>query len=229
MTEPPGEVIDLDYDSPLESLFSFGSSGLFLGAVAWCTLTVARGSKTPAFPGFHLPSFLAFLLMVWLLSKWIRRNIDVRYQIDAATQQLLLVRKIFFLQFKTACANLTDLQGLAWSGEFMGQKGRGKVWGYALFLVKRNAGLVRVSNYFENVLGGAAEAEREDKAAEIAQKLGLEYSPLVPECGRLQASLDRDGKVVFSHQEGFDQSFKSCLPLVLFLAFCAALGYLFSL
>ncbi|MBS2036106.1 hypothetical protein JST97_14045 [bacterium] len=188
---PSSEAIDLDYDSPLENLFWFLGSPWCMGMVffgTWIAM-VSRGKNgaPPVWPDFPVLPFFLTMLCIWAIGFWLKANYDVRYHLDPKTQQLALVRTIFGQLFKTRIADFSQLHSAAvltsWSDDKQGKRS----WQYALCLVTHSARIVRVSSY--------SSMAPDERASEIARKLGIQYFTRASSGGTLQVSRGPNGSL----------------------------------
>lgn len=227
-----GEVIDLDYDSPVENLLWFLGSPwcmgvCFLGLWFMC-VSPGKNGTPPIWPEFPVTPFLLATLCIWSVGFWLKANYDVRYQLNPQTQQLELVRKIFGQVFKSRIADFTQLHASAVLGSWSDDKSGNRSWMYALALVTKTGKVVRVSSY-----GSMAPDSR---AAEIAQQLGIEYFRHYSQAGRLVVGRSKTGEVQLSYKSPpapqkqigeTEVSSKGCLiGLVVLLAFIGLLVFL---
>ncbi|MFN8611665.1 MAG: hypothetical protein U0931_29235 [Vulcanimicrobiota bacterium] len=187
------EVIELDYDSPIEQLLSFAGSYWMLGLTAmlvWPILICpSKPDDPPLREQYPVMPFVLAMLLIWLSSLWLKGKYDVRYQLNPQTQQLQLVRKILGHTFRTPVCEFSQLYAAGVLSTFIQNK-EGRHWRYALCLVTRAARLLRVSSY--------GLAPPNEKAAEIAQTLGLQHFECQPEAGTMEATLDLAGNVVIA-------------------------------
>lgn len=190
------EVLDLDYDSPLESLFWFlGSPWCMAGTslVTWFFFVSPGKNGAPApWADFPVVPFFLIMLCLWGLGQWLKANYDVRYQLDSRTQQLNLVRKIFGQTFRSKVAEFSKLHAAGVLSTWSDDKQGNRSWQYALCLVTNTARIIRVSSY--NFSAQTTEA------AKVATSLGILNFPCQLMTGSLRATRGRDGKVTLAYK-----------------------------
>ena len=189
------EVLDLDYDSPLESLFGFLGSPWYMGGTSLATwflfVSPGKNGRPPLWADFPVVPFFLVMLCLWGLGQWLKANYDVRYQLDSRTQQLNLVRKIFGQTFRSKVAEFSQLHAAAVQSTWSDDKS-GRTWRYALCLVTNSARIVRVSSF--------SEVAQADEAARVATSLGIPNFPCQRTTGSLRAKRSRDGKVTLDYK-----------------------------
>lgn len=189
-------VLDLDYDSPLENLFWFLGSPWCMGAttlgVWFFMVSPGKNGRPPIWADFPIFPFMLIMLCIWALGFWLKVNYDVRYQLDSATQQLNLVRKIFGQTFKSRIAEFSQLHSAAIMSTWSDDKSGNRSWSYALCLVTKSARIVRVSSW-EGM-------PQDSEAARVAQNLGIPNFRSQLKGGSLRARRGRDGQVTLSYQ-----------------------------
>ena len=185
------QILDLDYDSPLESLFWFLGNAWCMGittAAAWFLCIVpGKNGSAPIWADFPLFPVALGMLLLWAIGFWLKANYDVRYQLNAATQQLELVRKVFGRTFRSRVAGFSDLYSTAILSSWSEDKQGNRSWSYALALVTTSARLVRVSSW--------EMSPQSTKAAQVSRQMGLKDFPSQREAGTLKARRQRDGSV----------------------------------
>lgn len=188
-------LLDLDYDSPLETVFSFAGSPLYMGLTSLGTwfLMVSPGKNgaPPIWAEFPVVPFFVGMACIWAVGFWLKSNYDVRYQLDSRTQQLQLVRQIFGQTFKSRVAGFTDLHSTGVMSTYWDDK-HGRHWQYAVGLITRSARIIRVSSYSPTM--------PTHKAAQIAENLGIPYFPGEEQVGTLRATRDRNGQVAIAYK-----------------------------
>lgn len=188
-------VLDLDYDSPLESLFAFlGSPASMVVTTlgAWFIMvSPGKNGAPPIWADFPIVPFALGMACIWAVGFWLKANYDVRYQLDSSTQQLNLVRKIFGQTFKTRVAEFAQLHSAAVMSTWSDSKS-GRSWSYALCLVTKSARLVRVSSW--------GSFPQETEAAKVAANLGIANFKCKIESGKLVARRNRDGEVDLNYK-----------------------------
>ena len=189
------EVLDLDYDSPLELLFWFlgsfwcmGGSTLF---VWFLFISPGKNGRPPIWADFPIVPFAMGMACVWAVGYWLKANYDVRYQLDSRTQQLNLVRKIFGMIFKSRVTDFSQLHCAGVMSSFSDGK-QGRSWSYAQCLITKAGRIIRVSS-----LNGRAPAEEAEK---LAQTLGIPSLPC-REKMTLLVQRDSSGQVTVTYQE----------------------------
>ena len=189
------EVLDLDYDSPLESLFGFMGSPWSMGGTSLMTWFVfimpGKNGAPPIWADFPVVPFFLFMLCLWGLGQWLQANYDVRYQLDSKTQQLNLVRKIFGQTFRSKVAEFSQLLGTGITSTWTDDKQGNRSWQYALCLITRSARVIRVSSFGATAPGG--------EAALVARNLSIEHFRCKDQAGILHATRDREGKVTLGY------------------------------
>lgn len=192
----PDVVIDLDYDSPLENLFSFLGSPWCMGGCFLCLwffcVSPGKNGAPPIWPEFPVIPFLLATLCIWSIGFWLKANYDVRYQLDSRTQQLELVRKIFGQSFKSRIAEFSQLHASAVLASWSDDKHGNRSWQYALGLITKSGKIVQVSGY--------SPMAPDHRAAEIAQKLGIEYFRHLNQSGKLVVRRSKAGEIQLSYK-----------------------------
>lgn len=144
------EVLDLDYDSPLELLFWFLGSFWCMGVVTlfvwFMAISPGKNGRPPIWADFPIVPFAMGMACVWAVGYWLKGNYDVRYQLDSRTQQLNLVRKIFGTVFKSRVADLSQLHSAGVMSSYSDDK-NGRHWSYAQCLVANSGRIIRVSSF----------------------------------------------------------------------------------
>ncbi|MBX3170325.1 MAG: hypothetical protein KF760_23165 [Candidatus Eremiobacteraeota bacterium] len=190
------EILELDYDSPLENLFWFLGSPWCMGgtslAIWFFFVSPGKNGRPPIWAEFPVFPFFLGMACIWALGFRLKANYDVRYQLDSRTQQLELVRKIFGHTFKSRIAEFSQLHSAAVMSIWSDDKQGNRHWKYALCLVTKSARMVRVSSY-----EGLVPAR---KAEELSRNLGIAYYSCRPQAGTLRAARGRDGNVTLSYQ-----------------------------
>ncbi|MFN8610576.1 MAG: hypothetical protein U0931_23755 [Vulcanimicrobiota bacterium] len=185
------EVIDLDYDSPLENLFWFLGNPWCMGLSFFGTwfmfVSPGKNNTPPIWPDFPVMPFFLIMLCVWAVGFWLKANYDVRYQLDAGTQQLDLVRKIFGQTFKSRIAEFSQLQATAVLSTWSDDKQGNRSWRYALALVTKAGRMVRVSSYSQQA--------PTTRASEIAHQVGIQYFQHQPATGTLTVRRTPEGEI----------------------------------
>lgn len=193
---PSEEVLDLDYDSPLENLFWFLGSPWCMGltslGVWFFFVSPGKNGRAPIWADFPLLPFLLGMACIWAVGFWLQANYDVRYQLDPRTQQLELVRKMFGHTFKSRIAEFSQLHATAMLSTWTDDKQGNRTWKYAVCLVTKTARIVRVSSF-----EGSPNIQ---KAVEISRNLGISSFPHRSAAGSLRAKRERDGSVSLSYQ-----------------------------
>ena len=194
--KPSDEVLDLDYESSLESLFGFLGSALCMGIstlAVWYFLVSPGKHGSPAiWVDFPIIPFALGMLCLWALGHWLNTNYDVRYQLNSKTQQLDLVRSIFGQTFKSRVATFSQLHSTAVLSTWSDDKQWNRTWQYALSLVTRSARIVRVSSF--------SSISQNHQAAEIAKKVGIAHFPCQEKSGTLVARRRRDGTIILGYR-----------------------------
>ncbi|MBS2035196.1 hypothetical protein JST97_09405 [bacterium] len=185
-----GEVIDLDYDSPLEQVFGFLGSA---PSMAFTTFGIwflfvcpGKNGRPPIWADFPLMPFIAAMTCIWAVGYWLKVNYDVRYQLNPHTQQLEIVRNIFGKVFKTRVCEFSKLYAAGVMSHWWDSKA-GRQWLYAVCLVTKSAQMVRVSS-FDPI-------PPLERSKEIASTLGLDHFDCGVQVGTMVATLGPDGKV----------------------------------
>ena len=216
------EVLDLDYESPLESLFGFLASPLCMGITSLATwfffVSPGKHGAPPIWAEFPAIPFFLMMACLWALGQWLLTNYDVRYQLDPKTQQLNLVRKIFGQTFRSRVAEFSQLYSTAVMSTWSDDKHGNRSWEYAMCLVTNSARMVRVSSYSSTAPN--AEADR------IAKKLGISHFPCQEQTGTLQATRGRQGKVTLRYRA---PASKAMTALTSFLIILVAVGVILGL
>ena len=190
------KILDLDYDSPLETLFGFTGSPWCMGLTSlgiwFFFVSPGKNGRPPIWADFPVFPFLLGMLCVWALGYWLQAHYDVRYQLDPETQQLDLVRKIFGQTFKSRVAEFSELHAAGVMSTWSDDKQGNRHWQYALCLVTRSGRIIRVSSFDSSAMG--------HQAASIAKNLGIMNFPCQEQAGTLKASRSRDGQVTLIYK-----------------------------
>lgn len=189
------EIIDLDFDSSLENVFSFLGSPIYMGitfVLTWLFfISPGKNHQPPIWADFPVFQFFLLMLCIWAVGFYLKANYDIRYQLNSKTQQLDLVRKIFSLTYKSHIANFAQLKTVAIQSTWLDGK-FGRKWLYALCLVTDQAKIIKVSSYTEE----PPEAQADD----IARSLGITNFPCQKEVGNLQVSRPQSGQIILHYQ-----------------------------
>ncbi|MBS2035243.1 hypothetical protein JST97_09650 [bacterium] len=176
------DSIDLDYESPLEGLFWFLGSPWCMGLiflVTWFSMvSYGKNGRPPFWPDFPVAKFFLIMLTVWAVGYWLKASYDVRYVLNSRSQQLELVRTIFGRAYRFRIADFAQLHSTAVLSTWSEDKQSNRYWEYALALITQSGRIVRVSSYSALIPS--------NRAAEIAQKLGIAYFQFQPKAGTLK-------------------------------------------
>ncbi|MBS2033918.1 hypothetical protein JST97_02970 [bacterium] len=219
MSNLSDQVIDLDYDSPLEGVFSILASPIYLGltflAIWFICVNPGNQHSSPLWSNFPVAPVALTFLCIWGLGVFLKFNYDVRYQLDPKTQQLDLVRRIFGFTFKTRVLALSEVYSTAIISTWSDDKEGNRSWRNAIGLVTGCGQIVRVSSF---TLGVPTK-----RAVEVARLLGIPHYPHQPEAGCLKARRSETGQVVLSYEMVPDQPITIGIKGILLTLACVAL------
>lgn len=183
------DIFELPVRSPLKDLAWMLSSPWFIGffslLVAFVVVRIRNAGDLPFFTHFSLPVFFSVMLCLWALGRWLQANYDIAYQLNARTQDVSLTRTIAGYPLKIRLAEFSELHAAGVQCDWWDGKGD-RHWQYALCLVTRSGGILRLSGYETRPPGPVAR--------EIAEKLGIVYFPYQERIGRLTARLNSEGQ-----------------------------------